>query len=185
MKKGTAITTETIENLLAAYSGERNATARYIAFAVQAEKENFHGVASLFRAVAHSEQVHATNHARVLRHYNADLEFTFHPIEVGTTNANLSVALQGEQVERDQMYPQFSEQAAKDGCREAVDSFDSACEVESIHAMMFSAALESLEDYRERTTYYGCSVCGWISSGPNFKRCVLCNAPKERFDRIE
>src|SRR4051812_39240301 len=103
MKNASSVATETIENLLAAYSGERNATARYMAFAVQAEKEGFHGVASLLRAVAYSEQVHATNHARVLHKYGAELEFSVQTIELGTTSANLRTALQGEQVECDQM----------------------------------------------------------------------------------
>ena len=84
---------ETIENLLTAYSGERNTAARYIAFAVQAEKEGYLGIASLFRAVAHSEQVHATNHARALRKLGAELEIRVLPLDVKNTAENLRTAL--------------------------------------------------------------------------------------------
>jgi len=183
--KSAAVSAETIENLKAAYNGERNATARYIAFAVQADKEGFLGVGSLFRAIAHSEQIHATNHARVLRKLGGDLDLNVQPLEVRTTSDNLRTALRGEQDEVDQMYPQFSEQARKDGCQDAVETFDSASDAESVHALMFAAAMESLEDYSERATYYVCMMCGWVSTGPNFVRCVLCNNPKDRFDKVE
>ena len=101
MAKVESISNQTISNLLAAYSSERNASARYIAFAVQADKEGYLGVGSLFRAVAHSEQVHASNHARVLRKYGAELDFSVCPFEVKSTEENLHAALAGEEEERD------------------------------------------------------------------------------------
>jgi rubrerythrin len=93
--------------------------------------------------------------------------------------------LRGETVERDQMYPQFMEQARNDRCDDAVEVFDSTADGEAVHAMMFVTALEGLEDYRERTAYQVCMVCGWVCAGVNFKRCVLCNSNKDRFERIE
>ncbi len=180
-----ALSTPTVENLLAAYNGERNAAARYAAFAIQAEKEGFAGIGSLFRAVAHSEQIHATNHARVLRKLGADLDVTLDHPEVRTTGENLLIAVQGEEDERDQMYPEFAAQARTDKCPEAVRSFEQAADAEAVHALMFGAALESMEDYRERTTYYVCTNCGWVSTGANFKRCIICHAPRESFDKIE
>ncbi len=185
MSKGEAVSTETLENLLAAYNCERNASARYTAFAVQADKEHFLGAGSLFRAIAHSEQVHATNHARVLRKFGAELELRAQPVHVRSTNENLATALQCEQDERDQMYPEYADEARRDHCEEAVKAFESASDAEEAHAMMFAAALESLDDYRERSEYYVCTVCGWVSTGKNFKKCVLCNNPRDRFDKIE
>ncbi len=185
MSKVESISAETIHNLLAAYIGERNASGRYTAFAVQADKEGYHGVGSLFRAVAHSEQVHATNHARVLCKFGAELDLNVEPLQVKNTVENLRASMLGEINERDRMYPQFMEQARCDQCEEAVEVFDSASDGEAVHAMMFAAALESLEDYRERSAYLVCMVCGWVSTGVNFKRCVLCNCSKDRFERIE
>lgn len=185
MPKGEALSTQTLENLLAAYNCERNASARYIAFAVQADKESFHGVASLFRAIAHSEQVHATNHARVLRNFGADLDLKVLPLRVKTTSENLSTALRGEQVERDQMYPEYADQARAEHCDDAVTSFEIASDAEEAHALMFAAALDGLDDYRDRSEYYVCARCGWVTTGKNFKRCVLCNNLRERFDKVE
>ena len=54
-------------NLLAAYEGELNSHARYKAYAAKAETEGMNGAASLFRAAARAEQIHAGNHARVFR----------------------------------------------------------------------------------------------------------------------
>src|ERR1700759_5490471 len=57
----------TIRNLLSAFEGESNAHVRYSAFAVHADGEGLHGAASLFRAAARAEQIHAANHAPVIR----------------------------------------------------------------------------------------------------------------------
>ena len=56
----------TFENLAAAFEGESDAHDKYVAFAARADEEEFHGAASLFRAVARSEQIHAANHAHVI-----------------------------------------------------------------------------------------------------------------------
>ena len=48
-----------ISNLLMAYEGEINAHARYKAYAAKAESEGLIGAASLFRAAARAEQIHA------------------------------------------------------------------------------------------------------------------------------
>ncbi len=180
-----SISAETIENLLAAYISERNSSARYVAYAVEADKEGYLGVGSLFRAVAHSEQVHATNHAKVLRKFGADLEVRAQEMRVRSTRENLSTAMHSEQDERDQMYPEYAEQAKADGCEAALRSFDSASDAEEEHALMFAAALDSMDDYRERTEYFVCMACGCLVTGRNFRRCVLCGAKRETFDKIE
>ncbi len=180
-----AVSTETLENLLAAYNCERNASARYTAFAVQADKEELHGVASMFRAVAHSEQVHATNHARVLRRHGADLELHVLPLSVRTTNENLALALKCEQDEHDQMYPAYIEQAHTDRWSDAASTFQTASQAEKAHALMFAGAIEELRDLRDRAEYFVCMSCGWVSTGRNFRKCSLCSNTRDGFDRIE
>lgn len=56
----------TVTNLLIAFEEKSNAHAQHEAFAVQADLEGLHGVASLFRATALAEQIHANNHAKVI-----------------------------------------------------------------------------------------------------------------------
>lgn len=55
-----AASTETLQNLQTALNGERNAHARYLAFAEEADQEGYEAVASLFRAAAAAEEVHST-----------------------------------------------------------------------------------------------------------------------------
>jgi rubrerythrin len=176
---------ETIENLIISYIGERNAAARYIAFAVQADKEGYFGVGSLFRAVAHSEQVHATNHARVLLKYGAELRLGVLPLDVRTTVENLRSSFRGEMDEREHMYPTFAKQAQLDDCPEAKQSFRMAAEGEAVHAMLFVTALESIDEYRQRSPYDVCTNCGWVCSGIHFRRCVFCDSQRDRFQQID
>jgi rubrerythrin len=56
-----------IEHLQHAYNGESNAHARYLAFAKKADEEGYGQVASLFRAAANAEQVHATRFSETLK----------------------------------------------------------------------------------------------------------------------
>ena len=68
---GAKASATTLENLQAAFNGESNANARYLAFAKQAQSEGYGEVASLFRAAARAEKIHATNHAAVIEELGA------------------------------------------------------------------------------------------------------------------
>ena len=57
----------TLDNLQAAFNGESNAHARYLAFAQKADAEGYGRVASLFRATARAEQVHFERHAKLIK----------------------------------------------------------------------------------------------------------------------
>ena len=59
-------TDKTIANLKAAFKGESTASAKYAAFAIQAGKEGFSKVATMFEATSKAEQIHAANHQAVL-----------------------------------------------------------------------------------------------------------------------
>src|SRR3569833_2338711 len=100
--------TLTITNLLAAFEGESNAHSKYLLFAAKADAEGWHGAASLFRAAARAEEIHASNHARVLKQLGAEAKCQIHPAEVKSTLENLKAALAGERCEIDTMYPAAS-----------------------------------------------------------------------------
>jgi rubrerythrin len=53
-----------VKNLVAALESEVNEHAQYKAFADRADADGLPGVASLFRAAARAEEIHARNHAR-------------------------------------------------------------------------------------------------------------------------
>lgn len=175
----------TLDNLVAAYSGEMNAHARYLAFARQADKEGYTQVASLFRAAARAEFIHAENHAAVIRGLGGKPEVTVASPEVKSTRENLKVAIEGESYERDTMYPQFIEQARRDRNREAIKTFNFARTAEASHAKFYQQALDNLESWRgEKKSFYVCNVCGETLTELPSEKCPSCFSPREEFEMV-
>jgi len=175
----------TIDNLQAAYNGESNAHARYVAFAAKADAEGYHQVASLFRAAAAAEKIHAANHAKVLDELGAVAKADVKPPEVKSTRENLTAALAGESYERDTMYPGFIKAADGAGLAKAVRTFKYAAAAEANHAKLYAEALANLEGWRDGTrTFYVCAVCGETLTALPDVRCPTCKAGKDKFDVI-
>lgn len=173
-----------LQNLQAAFNGESNASARYAAFAKQADAEGFHRVASLFRAASRAEQIHASNHAVVIKKMGAAPQTTTEAVDVKSTADNLKVALAGEEYERDVMYPAFIKNAEEQMNTVAVRTFTYALEAETEHAHLFSAALMNLSEMRTSAVYYVCPTCGYTVAKLEFDRCPVCHHPKERFEAV-
>jgi rubrerythrin len=176
----------TVRNLQAAYEGESNAHAKYMAFAVKADAEGLHGAASLFRAAARAEEIHAGNHARVIRQLNAEPTATIHPVHVKTTIENLNEARSGERYEIDSMYPEFIREARRHSNTAAVRTLEWALEAEKTHARLFSEAIAVLESgwLIAARNFYVCSACGYTSETPEAERCPTCRLPWEKFEVI-
>jgi len=183
--------TTAVANLLAAYEGESNAHSKYILFAVKADAEGWHGAASLFRAAARAEQIHATNHARVLRQLGTEARCEIHPAEVKSTLENLRAALTGEQYEIDTMYPGFIAEASESDVPIATRSFTWAMEAEKTHARLYVEAIELVEkevlDSWAASSYdfYVCAACGYTTmTAQEQGRCPVCNLAIEKFEVI-
>lgn len=170
----------TLENLQAAYEGESNAHARYIAFAKKADEEGYLGVASLFRAAARAEEIHAQSHAKVIKGLGAEPKADVKDPEVKTTAENLKVAIEGESHERDSMYPAFIAKAKADGNRAAVRSCNYALEAESEHAKLYQDALDNLDRWKAGPKeFLVCSVCGYTALAVALDECPVCSTPRE------
>jgi rubrerythrin len=187
----TAENTVTVENLLAAFEGESNAHAKYTAFAVKADEDGLGGVASLFRAAARAEQIHATNHARVIAQLGARAEAEIHAFEPKSTLENLKAALNGEQYEIDTMYPGFLAEATERKNTTAIRTFHGALEAEKTHARLYAEAIALLAAGKkdswigETRDFYVCPVCGYTSeTEEEHERCPVCNCPWEKFEII-
>ncbi len=174
----------TMKNLQAAYRGESNAHQRYLAFAQKADEEEYAGAASLFRAAARAEEIHAANHAAVIRKLGGVPDVQLEEPVVRSTRENIEVAIKGETYERDQMYPNFLRQAGSDGNSEAERTFTFALAAETEHAILFQNALDNLESFREARVFYVCPVCGFTASDPQFESCPSCATPKEQFEQV-
>lgn len=183
--------TATVANLLAAYEGESNAHAKYVLFAAKADAEGWHGAASLFRAAARAEEIHSTNHARVLKQLGAEAKRQIHPAEVNSTLENLKTALAGEQYEINTMYPAFIAEAAATDIPIANRSFTWAMEAEKTHARLYAEAIELVSRGPKDSwaasacDFYVCAACGYTTMTPEEQdRCPVCNLAFDKFEVI-
>jgi rubrerythrin len=183
---GVSSAATTLENMQAAYNGESNAHARYLAFAQQAQNEGYGEVASLFRAAARAEEVHAGNHAQVIKKLGAVPDARIETPQVKSTRENLEAAIKGESYERDTMYPEFLKQARLDRNSQAVKSLNLAKTAEAEHAKLYAAALSNLEHLKgsAESAFYVCSICGFTTREVNYSKCPSCFNPKEYFEKI-
>jgi rubrerythrin len=174
--------TRTLDNLQTAFNGESNASARYLAFAQKAEAEGYGKVASLFRAAARAEEIHANNHAAVIRNLGATPTADVKTPEVKSTAENLQAAIKGESYERDAMYPEFLKQAREDGNRDAIRTFNFAREAEAEHAKLYTEASTNLATWKTTAQpFYVCPSCGYTTSDLNFNKCPVDFTPREKF----
>ena len=181
----------TVHNLLSAFEGESNAHAKYIAFAVKADEDGLHGAASLFRAAGRAEQIHAANHARVIKQLGGEARCEIQAVEVKSTLANLKTALSGEQHEIAVMYPEFLKEAQAIGNTVAMRTFTGALEAEKTHARLYGEAIALLQGGKldswigSAREFYVCPVCGYTSeTEEEHERCPVCNCRWEKFEII-
>jgi rubrerythrin len=176
----------TLDNLQTAFKGESNANARYLVFAKRAEEEGYGEVASLFRAAAKAEEIHASNHAAVIRQMGGAPVAHIETSIVKSTRENLRVAIEGETYERDIMYPEFIEIAKREKATAALRSFTFALKVEAVHAVLYGDALANLEKLRGKShTYYVCPDCGNTLAELNILKCLVCGHPKSGFVAVD
>ncbi len=183
---------QTLKNLLAAFNGESNASARYATFAIKADAEGYLKVGSLFRAASRAEQIHAANHAVVIEKMGGKAVATIEPAIVKSTVENLQEAITGELYEIDVMYPDFINEAEAQKNTAARRTFNYAIEAEKEHAQLFAKALEHIQHCVEKScqklsskaTYYVCPVCGFTADKAEFDRCPVCGHKKEEFELV-
>ena len=162
--------TKSQDDLMAAFAGESQANRKYLAFAKQAEKDGFPNLGKLFKAAAAAETVHALNHLKAAGGINSTVE-------------NLKAAIEGEHFEFSKMYPEFLEDAKKDGNKAATKTFNFANEVEKIHHLMYDEALAVIEGGKDLGDgdYYICPICGHTHKGKPSDKCPVCGTKAEKY----
>jgi rubrerythrin len=164
----------TKENLEAAFAGESMARNKYTYFADAARKQGYHYIARIFEETAQNEMRHAKDHFKLLGH-------------LGDTNANLKAAMDGEHYETTSMYPEFAEQADKEGNKEAAILFRQIAKVEAHHRDRYKKLLDMVEKgtvwKREKPIKWKCGVCGYVHEGTEPpEKCPCCKHAKEHFE---
>jgi rubrerythrin len=164
----------TQENLAAAFAGESQANRKYLAFARKAEVDGLPQLAKLFRATAEAETIHAHAHLKAMAGIKSSVE-------------NLKTAIEGEAHEFKEMYPEFLDQARKEGNQKAEFSFAYALAVEEIHHGLYEKALAAVEAGNDLpgADIYVCPVCGNTVEGQVPDMCPVCSVPGKKFTKIE
>ncbi len=180
----------TIRNLQTAYQGEMNTQARYRLFAEKADADGLFGVASLFRAAARSERIHANNQARAIRQLGGEATATVEAAEVRDTLENLREALSGEKYEIDTVYPAFIAEATARINSTAARTFQWALEAERTHARLYAEAIALVETNHKDSwisaarDFFVCPVCAGTSENNTMENCAICSYPAERMEAI-
>lgn len=176
----------TLENLQAAFNGESNAHARYLAFAQKADQEGYGKAASLFRAAARAEQVHFERHAKVIKELGGTPTANIETPVVKTTAENLKAAMDGEIYESTVMYPEFLTKAEKDNIKNASDAFEDAGKAEAVHAALYKTVLGNLKGWKGKgADFYVCPFCGNVVAKINFESCPICGESKTEFIAVK
>jgi len=167
---------KTQENLKAAFAGESQARNKYTYFAKVARKEGYHYIAKIFEETADNERQHAKDEFKLLN-------------GIGDTKANLKEAMDGENYETTQMYPQFAKDAKEEGNQEAFMLFTQIAKVEKEHEQRYKKLLEMVETgtvfKRDKPIQWKCLKCGYLHKGnepPN--KCPACKHPKEYYEPL-
>jgi len=162
---------DTQQNLKLAFQGEAEAYFRNHAFAQKAEEDGYPAIAKLFRAVAEAEAVHCINALRLRK-------------IVRSTEENLEAAFQRELMAKNDKYPEFIKQAEAEGNSAAGLIFARTRDVEEMHAGLYKKAMDHMLVDRE-TEYHICTVCGYIADGQVPDVCPVCQAPAEKFRKVD
>lgn len=177
---------KTLENLQSAFNGESNAHARYLAFAQKADEEGYALVASLFRAAAKAETIHAKSHSEVIKKMGGVPKANIEKVDIKSTKENLETAIKGETYEKDTMYPEFIKIAKEEKNMDALQSFNYAKTAEIEHAKLYSDALKNLDSLKgaKKIDYYVCTVCGFTTTKIDFAKCPSCFNAVDKFIKV-
>jgi rubrerythrin len=176
--------TVTLTNLQSAYAKELTYREMYLRFAERATKEHLDGAARLYRALARSEAIHASNHAVLIRSLGAaPVEPLIQPVVVGTTMQTLKLALSTEAIEAGSFYPNLIKTAQAEHAAEAVRQFTAVMNADMHHADLLSKAFRENGRVTEKH-FLICPMCGFVTTVEAAKDCAGCGVPKANFEVI-
>lgn len=176
--------TKTIENMQAAYKGEKTATAKYEAFSKKAEEEGYHNIALLYNAVSAAENIHATNHKAVIEDAGETVALITPEYKVKTTKENLSDDIDGEAFEAKTMYPDFLKTAETADNQIAFLSLTYAMKTELKHKFFFEQVLGDINSntlLSLPSKYFVCPACGNTYANAAPKHCDFSLTDREKF----
>ena len=186
---------KTIENLTKAFIGESQARNRYTMYAKIAKKEGYEQFSSVLLLTAENERQHATWLLRLINDLKKKSTETLNEISVeagastvlGTTIENLKDAINGENHEHTEMYPEFAKIAEEEGFPEISVRLLAIAKAEKHHEERFKKMLTEIENNtvfvkQEKVTWV-CRECGYVHDGEHAPgNCPSCSHPQSYFE---
>ncbi len=187
---------QTLKNLAKAFIGESQARNRYNMYASIAKKEGYVQISQIFNETAEHEKQHAKWMMRMFNQIkdNKDLDIT--DIEVaaefnsilGDTVENLQSAIDGENYENSEMYPEFARTAEKEGYQKIADRLRAVAQSEEYHEERYRKLIKQVKDgtffEKEEEVEWVCLECGRIHKGKTPPEvCPSCDHPKSYYKR--
>jgi rubrerythrin len=172
--------------LQAAYSNEANLRDRYLAYAGRADEEGYGQVASMFRAIARGEDVHAARLAALISpSAQVAMVTAAEAVIPMSTKENLQSALAQQIQERDAIYPRLLQRAQAEKNKPLLQTVRNNLAAEPAHLAWFRQAMEDLDGYKgENIDFYVCTQCGNTVRALRGPKCEICSASKDKFERV-
>ncbi|MBW9221468.1 rubrerythrin family protein [Methanothermococcus sp. SCGC AD-155-C09] len=184
---------KTLENLTKAYIGESLARNRYTCFAKIAKQEGYEKISEIFLLTAENEREHAKwiyYLANELKEkcnlkgsiLNIDVEV---PIVFGNTAENLKSAIEGENFENTEMYPEYAKIAEEEGFKDIAERLRAIGVAERHHEERFKKLLEALDNFykKDEPVEWVCMKCGYVhKNNEPPKECPSCSHSEKYFE---
>lgn len=167
--------TKTEANLQFAFSGESQASIKYMYYSSQAKKDGYQQIADIFEETSRNEKEHAKLWFKLLNDG-----------AVPKTPQNLKDAAAGENEEWTDMYARFAKDAREEGFDDIAALFDGVANVEKEHEARYLKLLENIEKgvvfEKSEVVVWKCLNCGHIHVGTAAPElCPVCAHPRSYF----
>ncbi len=183
---------KTIKNLTEAFIGESMARNRYDMYASLAKKEGYVQIHNVFKETAEQEHQHAKWILRMInqiKEEKGDPSLDEISVEVeaptilGTTKENLISAIEGENYEHEEMYPEFAETAKKEGYPKIAARLKAIAEAEVHHEERYRKILDEVKNdtvfKKDEEVVWYCLECGRKHVGKTPPEiCPSCDHPR-------
>ena len=156
---------------------------RYLIFAKRATVEGYPNISRLFKAVAHAERIHASNHYRNIMVKGGQTTVGGALFGSRSTIEDLQHGLEGERHEIDEMYLAYIAVAKDQKEYGAEIAFKYAWEAEKTHLALYENAKQAAEQKHDvQLDKIGvCEVCGYTVEHDIPEKCPICKAKQEKF----
>ena len=179
--------TRTEKNLLTAFAGESQARNRYTYWAAQARKDGFVQIADIFIETADQEKEHAKRFFKLLEGGEVEIAAAFPAGVIGSTDANLENAADGEHFEWTEMYPSYAKIAREEGFEAAALIFEAVAVAEKQHEKRYRDLLANIKNgrvfKRDEPVVWRCRNCGYLYEGLEApEACPACAHPRAHYE---